>query len=805
MSARPRSNTLFFYPPEPGAEAINVFQEYIKARWPIITFALEPVTDQQNIEDAFTRRRDMQLAIAFALASGRLSFRQAINYTRQLQYEAQTIALNQTASAFAHGNDTFGWRFTPRYQTPPEESNFQAITNMLIRGGPGNNYQMDNSKLEPGLREQTAVVVMPSFVRGARLDIAGDWFRLHDPDERTIHTARTVELGRRINDTRQALEVACKFGNYRREDVERLYVRLRQLEAMLPLQTQFIKVPYENTLGGFALFTQGETALVPELTGFEGVEYLDPGQPCDLLVYGKHFSIYETAVVVGGVSLPREGTNTVVTRDASGNPIQAVTTIHASMRDEKGNLILIGVDGKPLSVAVKDSGGFDILSREVMRVRIPANCRLTVREDTQPVIELYVATPTGISNRLHIPVKPAPAPAPAPKPTGFGIPASPAYTFVDTNLTIPIAAHVVGTGRTAVLAFDRWGPFPPGTQVRIQPLVPNPPEAIDIKFVYPMEHLLLPVTLTKVPLSHNTNYVLEGKALDELANQLFKLINDNNLSFVRREPVTSRPVQIQATVQAGPIPATSTATNTLSVQFDVSLTPAPEVIVVPLPAAAAEGAGGAAPAPRAAPPAGTAPASGAAPAQEAAGGGKTAAVRYGTGPTMAASDADGARPIVPVGLARDPQAQQATINPGQSADLPPLPGGGAFAFQQPQTQPSMPAFKPPPSLSVPSLPPVGSGLATGLPTPAALPTLPATPALAAQGGLTIPPIANTSHTVVVMPPRAPSVNVSVPVTNMPPARQHHLFHRRRSTPPTTPSSPAASARGPLMERLLGRP
>src|SRR5262249_46155911 len=67
-------DSLFFYPPEPGAEAINAFQEYVKARWPIITFALEPVTDQQNVDDAYTRRRDLQLAIAFALSAGRISF-----------------------------------------------------------------------------------------------------------------------------------------------------------------------------------------------------------------------------------------------------------------------------------------------------------------------------------------------------------------------------------------------------------------------------------------------------------------------------------------------------------------------------------------------------------------------------------------------------------------------------------------------------------------------------------------------------------------------------------------------------------
>ncbi len=218
----PEVDSLFFYPPEPGAEAPTIFQEYIKARWPMITFALEPVVDQQNIDDAYSRRRDLQLALAFALSSGRVSFRQAINYNRQLQYEAEAIALNQTVTSFAHGNDTFGWRFTPRYQTPPDESNIRAIANLLINGGPGRNWQLDNSKIEPGMRELTAVVVMPSFVRGVRLDVAGDWFRLHDPDERTIHTARTVELGRRINDARDALEVACKHGNYRRQDVERL-------------------------------------------------------------------------------------------------------------------------------------------------------------------------------------------------------------------------------------------------------------------------------------------------------------------------------------------------------------------------------------------------------------------------------------------------------------------------------------------------------------------------------------------------------------------------------------------------------
>ena len=334
----PEAEQMAFYNPVPQPEAERVFEEYVKARWPMITFALEPVIDEQNVEDAFTRRRDLQLALSFALASGRISFRQAITYTRALQYESQTIALNQTVAAFAHGNDTFGWRIAPRYQTPPEESNLQAVTNLLLRGGPGPNYQLAHSKIEPGMRELTAVVVMPSFVRGVRFDVANDWFRLSDPDELKVHTAHAIELGRKINEARDCLEAACKCGRYRTEDVQRLQARLHQLEQLLPLQTQFVKVPYENTLGGFDLFTPGASALVPQLTGFYGVDYIDVSSSsngCDLIVYGNHYNIYETHVNVGGHDLPAEGTAVAVAKDPSGNPIYDANSGTAARHERK--------------------------------------------------------------------------------------------------------------------------------------------------------------------------------------------------------------------------------------------------------------------------------------------------------------------------------------------------------------------------------------------------------------------------------------------------------------------------------------
>src|SRR5262249_44875845 len=153
--------------PYPEQAAEERFEQYVTKRWPIITFALDPVTDEQNIADASSVVRDLQLALAFAFSTGQINFNQLTQYQRRVAVDSEAILLNRTVTAFAHGNDTFGFRFTPRYQNPPlERSNFQALTNQLIKGSQGRNYQLKNSKLEAGQRELTAIVVMPSFLHG---------------------------------------------------------------------------------------------------------------------------------------------------------------------------------------------------------------------------------------------------------------------------------------------------------------------------------------------------------------------------------------------------------------------------------------------------------------------------------------------------------------------------------------------------------------------------------------------------------------------------------------------------------------
>ena len=267
----PDLDSLLFYSPVPTPEADAVFRNYVRTRWPIITFAIDPVTDEQNIADAFDRFRDMQLALAFSFSTGRMNFSQFNRFRRQLAYEASTIALNRTVTGFSMGDSTFGWRMAPRYQTPPEEgSNLKVIANLLLRGGPRPDYQVRKSKLEAGQRELAAAIIMPSFLTRVRFEVVGNWYRLSDPDEVTPKSNHLLEQSRRMHELKAALTCVCDADRYPPEALARFQTKIEQLEAMLPLQTQVVNVPYENRLGGFDLFTPGASSLVPQLAGYQG-------------------------------------------------------------------------------------------------------------------------------------------------------------------------------------------------------------------------------------------------------------------------------------------------------------------------------------------------------------------------------------------------------------------------------------------------------------------------------------------------------------------------------------------------------
>ncbi len=749
--APPGVEQMAFYVPDPQADVVQVFQDYIKARWPMITFSLEPVIDEQNVDDAFTRRRDLQLAVAFALSAGRISFRQAINFTRQLQYESQTIALNQTVSAFAHGNDTFGWRISPRYQTPPEESNFRAVTNMLLRGGPGANYQIAQSKIEPGLRELTAVVVMPSFVRGVRIDVANDWYRLVDPDERKVHTARAVELGRKINEASDCLAAACACGRYRPEDVERLRVRLHQLEQLLPLQTQFVRVPYENTLGGSLLFTQGASALVPELTGFEGIDYIDPAAGADVIVYGKHFNIYETHVTVGGKDIPSEGTGTIIAKDANGNAISVVNNL-SPLRDASGNLLLLTAANT--TVAVADNGSFDIVSREVMRVRIPKNVAKVTRADGSEWVELYVSTPNGISNKVQIPVKPTTTDSATPPPT---------FTLGAASKPVTLAYNykrVIVQPSTTTLTVD--GPYAgklaPET-FDISPKTPLPTNAgpVDVKFDFDSKTGVSLTAMTVPGVKYDLKKKVYTIPVSDLANPfvesakvLFDPANPNATVTVTTSSITiSASAPDQASAKTSPLaakispPATGVTDNqlTINIKFFAGAVPVPDSTTKPV-----------------------------------------------TTPAPAANPADAPVPAPPA--PNTPGAQGGAPRPSELAPLPqPALRLDAETRKTMFQAPSIPVPAPVESAIPPRVTPASNFTDLSLLPPQATALV---QSFATPGG-SAPP-------VVIVPPRSPNINIQVPINNMPapPKARHSLFHRKNATPqnPTRP---------PFFERLFGNP
>lgn len=154
---------LDFFHPDPSHDARWLFNEYVKARWPVRVFAIDPVTQEQNVGDRFNQRREFQLALAVAFATGQIGIDQMTRFSRRLELDMDTIALNRTVVGFSQGDDTFGWRFLPRIQTPPTPSNATTVFRDMLIGGRSKDDDLRHYRLEPGPRECIALVLKPAF------------------------------------------------------------------------------------------------------------------------------------------------------------------------------------------------------------------------------------------------------------------------------------------------------------------------------------------------------------------------------------------------------------------------------------------------------------------------------------------------------------------------------------------------------------------------------------------------------------------------------------------------------------------
>ncbi len=354
------------------------------------------------MEDVYARRRELQVAMAMAFASGRMSASALDRYARRLETDMSTIALNKTAVAFAHGDDTFGWRFYPRVQTPPTRGTLVTFAETLC--GPGADADLAQRKLEPGQRECTAIIVMPSFVPALTLDVRTNWFSLAHPTATDQTMRQTMRLSRSVQAMRQhACHCQRCAHRYRPGEFARLMRRVDQLDRRLPLQTLQAHIPQENTCGGFELFNTGITDLAPELVGWYGAPGIDPDATTTLFLIGKGFSVHDTSLIAGGKPVAC----TLISREVLKAEIPAGVAILRGpgcgpqvgpclgRTGQQAVRMASAVEPLPAPVAA-DGPAFAGSPGADGCGAVPCNDR--------DVVDIHLATPYGVSSHLLVPV-----------------------------------------------------------------------------------------------------------------------------------------------------------------------------------------------------------------------------------------------------------------------------------------------------------------------------------------------------------------------------------------------------------------
>jgi hypothetical protein len=425
-----------FYGPNPGPEARQTFNDYVRRRWPIRVFALDPVSQEQNVEDTYAMRRETQIAMALAASSGRMNSQAMMRYARRLETDLATVALNKTAVGFSHGTDTFGWRFYPRVQSPPTRNNLATFTETLV-GSNSTTRDLAERRIEPGMRECTAIVVMPSFVPYVTFDVRTNWFSLTHPKQTDQSMRQTLALSRSVKAMQQSAAMCSRCaGAYRDGDVARLLRRVEQLDRELPLQTMLAQIPYENTSGGFELFNTGVTDLAPELVGWYGAQGIDPRAETVVYLVGKGFSIHDTSIVAGGKKVPIELISRQVLRatfppglevrrlrsapacEAAGPPAPGATTSDAARRRRGRDVVALASGTERLPTPAPHAGVEPAPPVRTLKKQVdpPSDPLITLAPCDAPadpcrpacnaldVIDVRLATPYGVSNHLLIPV-----------------------------------------------------------------------------------------------------------------------------------------------------------------------------------------------------------------------------------------------------------------------------------------------------------------------------------------------------------------------------------------------------------------
>ncbi len=392
--------------------ANEAFKAYVAAKWPLHVYSVDPVLQQQNILDAFSRRSELQLALAASVAAGKINIKNATSYARQLDLDLETVGLNRTSVGFGAGDTTFGWMFYPRVQTPPSQSNPRRIASLLYWNGPSPDYDLKHRRIEPGQRECIALILTPDFIPALRLNAVANWFDISKHCSHTeLSNGDMLEFGHKLQRARNALTRICDSREYRAKDFVHIEQRINQLDNLLPTQDFLVSLPDEGDLLGSEIFDSNSSTLSPSLLAWYG-ESPQVGSYSMIFLVGRGFSVYETRVIVGGVDVPP-----AQRRQISRNVMEIVIPTNARP---------INITCKAASYCPPDSGKDDgttppVTSSSQMTQasgqtggatgtgKGSSSKKTTPLPPCRVVFDVHVATPNGVSNHLYVEANPKPA------------------------------------------------------------------------------------------------------------------------------------------------------------------------------------------------------------------------------------------------------------------------------------------------------------------------------------------------------------------------------------------------------------
>jgi hypothetical protein len=338
-----------FFEPEPTDEAFHIFQKYVDSKWPLRVYAIEPVIAQQNVADAFGRRKLSSLDIVGSASTGPLRALTGFANQRQAADEETAIRLNPTMVGFGAGQSTFGWIFYPRLQTSGGKRLHLVTDVALLLSGRVPDPTGSDQSIEPGQRECTALVEMPNFIPKIEFITVANWFRTSEVgDGQKSDLEKGSTLGRRLVLAEEALKRSQVEGTYRPEEYQIASERLNQLKSLMPTQRMVVRVPYTDNENDARIFCSHGSQLRPEISGWHG-KPPEEGDETTLFLEGKNFSIHDTHVIAGG------------------KPALAV-----------------------------------LVSRQLLQVTIPREACPTPSADGTSLLDIAVATPNGASNHLLI-------------------------------------------------------------------------------------------------------------------------------------------------------------------------------------------------------------------------------------------------------------------------------------------------------------------------------------------------------------------------------------------------------------------